>query len=236
MNTQEDDPPKGRLPYLVCAVGGFRPLELTREDSVGLRDAVKATPSDFFRLGYRFALNTFIDSSMQLFNSRPKQVIARLQRVSDANCESGSIGELLASDKMFIARFLAHNAHSIDCTLDHDPFDRPVEQIAEAMRLALGELKRMETRGAMPAYPSIGLATDICSLLFLEHGKPPPMTRKGLFDRVLRAALDAGAKRLENYKFRRDTMELMRSAREQPFVFHAEQFQKSILEWKQRDR
>lgn len=219
-----------RLPYLVTAVGGIRPLELTREEIIDVRNALGKTPSDFLMLGYRFALNSFVDHSRQLVDSTPRRVMARLKKVLNAICElAPALNELRTSDKLFVARFLPHDPHSIDRPLVTDLLESPGDQVAEAVRLAIAELERMETRGAMPAYPAICLSTDICSLFFLEQGKLPPLTRGGAFDRVLRAALDAGAKRLENYKSRRDTMELMRAGKAKFDHHKAELFRQIIL-------
>lgn len=218
-----------RLPYFVTAVGSFRPIELTRDDRITLRDALKHEPSDFMYQGIAFALNTYIVTSRQQQEQSPEKVENRVRRVLAASRElHAAISDLRPSDRIFLGQYWTpkKDSNSLDEKQVADialAFSNNVEQATEA-------LNHVERRGAMPAYPARGLASDVAYLLYLERKKRPACTRGGEFDRLLRAALDAGNRRLEDVaKPRRDTKDLMQFARERFDPSKAEIFRDEIL-------
>lgn len=221
-----------RLPYFVTAVGNFRPLDLTRDDRIALRDALQREPSDFMCLGIAFAINTYVETCIQQREQSPEKVENRVRRVLDASRELvAAISDLRGGDRIFLDRYWT--AKESDDPLDEKQVAAIAWAFANDVEQAAGALSLVERRGAMPAYPAKGLAKDIAHLLYLERGERPACTTGGEFDRLLRAALAIGNARLNGVtKYRRDTKDLMRFALEKFDPGQAEIFRAELSRWK----
>ncbi|MBI3045063.1 MAG: hypothetical protein HYY78_19800 [Betaproteobacteria bacterium] len=149
----------------------------------------------------------------------PKKVHARLKRVEERGKGlREAVDRLEITDASHIDSFFTHSFLRNRPTISVNEFLRAINLFLANVQGAVQDLDTMQRKGAMPAYPAKALSLTIAHGLFLENNKFPPLTRGGVFDRVLKCALDAGASRTSRYRSRAvgrmDVMSLMRGAKD----------------------
>ena len=218
-----------RLPYDASYVADVWPdrLELTQRELADLQKAFQRQPSNTIRRAYAYGLSSYIVAAGEYARVTPAKVHARLKIV--LRCGESlhkAIDDLETTDRSYIGRFFTHRFLKDQPCVSENKMLYALKLFLVDVRDAVGELDAMQRKGAMPAFAARALALDIAHGLYLENNKFPPLTRGGVFDRVLRCALDACDKRLKRIRpnDKRDVMELMRHARDNFDPQEAQQF------------
>lgn len=162
----------------------------------------------------------------------PKKVHDRLQIVLvRGQSLREAIDGLETTDRMFIGSFFNRNFLKNQPCISQSEIQRALTLFLADVSDAEKSTGAMQRRGAMPAFPGRSLAQTIAHGLFLEHNKKPPLTRGGVFDRLLLCALDACDARLTRIgRKRRDVMKLMQDAMDGFDPDAARQFGKTLRE------
>lgn len=219
-----------RLPYDVSYVGGVWPdsFELTQRELADLKKAFQRQPSNIIRRAYALGLFSYVVTTREYAMVTPAKVRARLKIV--LRCGESlrkAMDDLETTDRTYIGSFFTRRfLKDLPCFSQNRLLSALNLFLADVGN-ALKELDAMQRRGAMPAFAERGLARTIALGLYLENNKFPPLTRGGVFDRVLKGALDACDKRLSRIRPHakgRDVMELMRAAKENFDPQGAQQF------------
>lgn len=219
-----------RLPYDVVVVGGLKPLILTQAERGAVRNALKKSPSDAVVKGYAIVLASYIAHSEEAEKLSPRKVGARLKKLLDCGRElATAIEELRTSDRCYIGRFWTRKFLADEACTSEAELLNALGSFVDDVQRTYSEVRTMERKGAMPAYSAQSLAREISYLLYLDAKQFPPLTRGGVFDRLLRCALDAGNTRLgRDRRSRSDVMALMVFAKANFERDAAEQFQRVV--------
>lgn len=173
-------------------------------------------PSEKFLENYERAVSFYIWDVNEVQKTTPAKVKKRINGIHNTvkqllndlqNLENTDRGLL---DRHFISQSLKdRKSISLKNFISH------LALFIENSEAAVDILEDVSENGRMPAYAEQGLAFQIGKAIRDETGKLPPLTRNGVFSRVLKSALEIGDKRLERRigKDRKDVMELMRTAR-----------------------
>lgn len=219
-----------RLPYDVSYVGGVWPdrIELTQRELADLQKAFRRQPSNIIRRAYALGLSSYVVAIGEYAKVTPAKVHARLKIV--LRCGEGlrnAINNLELTDRTYIGSFWTRRFLKNLPNVSENKLLSALNLFLTDVGDTVEKLDAMQRKGAMPAFAARGLALDIARGLYLENNKFPPLTRDGVFDRVLKCALDACDSRLSRIRPHakgRDVMELMRAAKENFDPQEAQQF------------
>lgn len=220
-----------RLPYDVSVVGELNAIVLKHHERVALRNALNMPLSDTFINAYAVALGWYVWHSKEVAVLGPGQVSNRLKTVLDRGCELlTAVDDLRGADRCYVGRFWTRKFLANEDAASENEFLKSLGLFLDDVQSACRELAETQRKGRMPAYPAQALAGMIADALFLETGKFPPLTRNGVFDKVLRCAIDAGEKRIGKIDGtgRQDVMALMRSAKNNFSEEEAKQFGEAL--------
>lgn len=216
-----------RLPYDVSVVGDLKPIALSHRERIDLRNALGKSPSDSFIQAYAVALDSYIRYSDEAAVLGPKQVIDRLKAVLDnGDALLKAIDDLRGADRCYIGRFWTMTFLAGKDAASENQSLKSLCLYLNDVQSAWRELDKTQRKGRMPAYSAQALARTIADAIFLQTGRFPPLTRGGMYDKVLQCALNAGDKRIGRTEGigRRDVMALMRIAKREFSEEEAKQF------------
>jgi len=219
-----------RLPYDISVVGGLKAIDLEQHERVALRNALNKSPSDTFTKAYAVALGWYVLYSKEVAVLGPGKVSNRLKTVLDHGCALlTAVDDLRDADRCYVGRFWTRKFLANEDAVSENQFLKSLGLFLDDVQSACHELEKTQRKGRVPAYPAQALAQMIADSLFLETGKFPPLTRNGVFAKVLSCAIDAGEKRIgNNGTGRKDVMALMRSAKNAFNEEEAKQFGEAL--------
>lgn len=209
-----------RIIYDVSRVfpSNLEPLALTRSESSDVNKSFQPRiPSEKFISDYECAVHFFVWDVVEVQKVTPSKVSARIKDGIQKNAQqllsdllSLEITDRCLLDRHFTMQFLQKRK-----CVSVNQFITSLTLFMENAAYAVRELDSVEKGGRMPAYAEQCLALNIGRAIQDETGKLPPLTRNGVFSRVLKCALSLGDKRMKRHigKPRRDVMEMMKHAR-----------------------
>lgn len=228
----EDAKRGSRLPYAPSYVAGVWPdrLNLTQRELADLQKAFQRQPSNIIRRAYALGLSSYVVAIGEYARVTPAKVRARLKIVlRHGEGLRKAIDDLETTDRTYIGSFFTRRFLKDQPCVSENQLLSTLNLFLADVKNTVDELDAMQRKGAMPAFAEQGLALTIALGLYLESNKFPPLTRGGIFDRVLKCALFAGDSRVPRTDDpppakRRDVMELMRAAKKNFDPQQAQQF------------
>ncbi len=220
---------KSRLPYDFVTIGDCIPLDISPPERAALQKALGKKPSNTFLVAYALGLNSYIANFARLGYASPAKVQGRLKDVlKHGRGLLEALQCLEDTDRCYIDKFYTQRVFSRqDAAGEHKLAERLCLFLAD-VQSAVNKLGAVQKKGTMPEFPAQRLALTIAQVLYLESNKFPPLTRGGVFDRVVRCALDVCDSRLLRVRYhgqaRSDAMALMRIARDNFDLEEARQF------------
>jgi len=210
-----------RLTYDVSrlAPSNLKPLVLTRAELSGVVKSFQPhTPSDKFLSDYERIVRFFVWDVEEVQKVTPSKVRARIKDGIHKNAQQllNNLLSLEITDQSLLDRhFTSQFLQSRQC-VSVNQFISYLTLFMESTEEAVRVLEDVQKSGRMPAYAENCLALGIGQAIQEETGKPPALTRNGVFSRVLKCALSVGDERIKRRfgKDRLDVMDLMRYARE----------------------
>lgn len=223
-----------RLPYKVIRVGGSFPLrrlslaeqnELRRIFNPHKLKLYKPQCKDHpdedhpdgrepFFADYELCVQSYIQDVANVKETAPAKVKRRIDAVSkNAIALREAITDLEPTDLGLINSFFTTRFLMGEKVVGPNEIIGSLDLFLKDVAAALVALDQLQSKGRIPAFAEQALAAGIARAIYRETGKRPTQTRDGTYARVLKCALDHGAKGLEDKrteKGRMDVQDLMR--------------------------